>query len=163
MDGPVRVLLVEDDEDDYLLTRDLLRDIPGGHFTLDRAATYEAGLEAVGRNEHDVCLIDYRLGEHTGLELVREAVRRGCRAPLILQTGVSDPEVDREAMRAGAVDFLVKDRLDPQTLERAIRYAIAQKRAENELLQARAGLERRVEERTAELTAANACLEEADR
>src|SRR5437763_467276 len=87
MDGPVRVLLVEDDEDDYLLTRDLLRDIPGGHFTLDRAATYEAGLGAVGRGEHDVYLIDYRLGEHTGLELVREAVRRGCRAPVVHQIG----------------------------------------------------------------------------
>jgi signal transduction histidine kinase len=163
MDAPIRVLLVEDDEDDYLLTRDLLRDFPGGHYTLERAATFDAGLEAINRAGHDVYLIDYRLGDQTGLDLIRAATRHGCRAPLILQTGVSDPDVDREAMRAGAVDFLVKDRLDPMTLERAIRYALAQKHAENELLQARAELERRVDERTAELTAANARLEEADR
>ena len=120
---PVRVLMVEDDEDDFLLTREHLAEIPGGRFDLDRAATFQAGLDAIARNEHDVYLLDYRLDGHDGLELLREAIRRGCRAPLILMTGVGDQEVDLEAMRAGAADYLVKDQINGPTLERSIRYA----------------------------------------
>jgi signal transduction histidine kinase len=164
MDGrAIRVLLVEDDGDDYLLTRDLLAEIPGGRYALEWVQSYAAGLAAVGLGAHDVYLIDYRLGERNGLELLREARRRGCRAPLLLLTGVGDPAVDREATRAGAADFLVKDQLNAPTLERSIRYAIAHKRAEEELREARGQLEQRVAERTAELTAANARLAEADR
>src|SRR5690349_13461380 len=159
----VRVLQVEDDEDDYLLTRSLLEEIPGGRFALDWVRTYDDALGAMARCDHDVYLIDYRLNGHTGLELLREAVRRGCKAPIILQTGVGDQAVDLEAMRSGAADYLVKDRLNASTLERSIRYAIERKRAEEALRDAREQLERRVAERTAELSAANARLEEADR
>src|SRR5438445_42118 len=84
---PVRVLLVEDDEEDYLLTRDLLTDIAKDGFSLDWVTDYETGLEAIDRAAHDVYLLDYRLGPHNGLELLREAVARGCRAPIILITG----------------------------------------------------------------------------
>src|SRR5262249_55301541 len=148
-DRPGRVLLGEDDEDDYLLTRDLLAELPGGSYALEWVQSYGAGLEAIGRGEHDVYLIDYRLDAHSGLDLLREALRRGCRAPLLLLTGVGDQAVDLEAMRAGAADFLIKDQLDAPTLERSIRYAIAQKRSEEDLRHAREELERRVAERTA--------------
>jgi signal transduction histidine kinase len=159
MDGrPVRVLMVEDDDDDFVLTREYLAEIPGGQYRLDRASTFQAGLEAIARNEHDVYLLDYRLDGHDGLELLREAIRRGCRAPLILMTGVGDQEVDMEAMRAGAADYLVKDRLNGPTLERSIRYAIERKKAEEALRAAREQLEQRVAERTAELSAANELL-----
>src|SRR5207248_8262087 len=155
---PVRVLLVEDDDDDFVLTREYLAEIPGGHYRLDREPTFQAGLEAIARNEHDVYLLDYRLDGHDGLELLREAIRRGCRAPLILMTGAGDQEVDLEAMRARAADYLVKDRLNGPTLERSIRYAIERKKAEEALRAAREQLEQRVAERTVELSAANELL-----
>lgn len=151
----VRVLLVEDDRDDYLLTRDLLADVPGKPFDLDWAADYEAGLEALEHCEHDVCLLDYRLGARTGLDLLREATVKGCEAAVIFLTGQADPEIDRAAMAAGAVDFLEKDQLNALLLERAIRYAVQQKRHADEL-------ERLVAERTAELAAANVALKDAD-
>jgi two-component system sensor histidine kinase/response regulator len=76
------------------------------------------------RREHEVYLLDYRLGEHNGLELLREALRRGIRAPMIVLTGMGDHQVDIEAMRAGAADYLVKGQIDAPLLERSIRYAI---------------------------------------
>jgi len=124
-DRPVRVLLVDDDEDDYLLTRDLLAAIAGGPgYALDWVCTYEEGLETIAQRAHEIYLLDYRLGERTGLDLLREAVAGGCRDPLILLTGQGDREVDVEAMKAGATDYLVKGRVDALLLERSIRYAI---------------------------------------
>ena len=58
----VKVLLIEDDEDDYLLTRDLLAGIQVQRFALEWVRTYEGGLEALTRTQHDVCLLDYHLG-----------------------------------------------------------------------------------------------------
>ena len=97
--------------------------------------TYEAGLEALARRQHHVCLLDYRLGEHSGLELLREAAGNGCKAPMILLTGQEDHEVDIEAMKAGAADYLVKGRIDAPLLERAIRYAIERKRLQEQVVQ----------------------------
>jgi two-component sensor histidine kinase/CheY-like chemotaxis protein len=150
--APVRVLLVEDDADDYTLTRDMLSESDGKRFHLDWVATYDAALEQIRRQEHDVYLLDYRLGERNGLELLREAVRLGARAPMILITGQDDRTVDMEAMRAGAADYVIKEHLDAPLLERSIRYAIEHKRTEEEL-------ERRVQQRTAELARANRILE----
>jgi signal transduction histidine kinase len=152
----VRVLLVEDDPDDYLLIRVWLSDSEGTKFELDWVETYTAALEALARNRHDVCLLDYRLGRHNGLELLREARARGWMGPLILLTGQADRKVDLEALQAGAADYLVKGQINPALLERSIRYAL-------ERHQMHAELEVRVRERTAELARANAALAEADR
>ncbi|MBI5385301.1 MAG: response regulator [Verrucomicrobia bacterium] len=130
---PIQVLLVDDDEEDFLITRDLFREIEGGHYQLDWVSDYGSALRAITARKHDVCLIDYRLGVHTGLELLREAQQAGCNAPMILLTGQGDRVVDMEAMRAGAADFMVKGQINAQFLERAIRYAIERKRAEKEI------------------------------
>nr|WP_290220982.1 EAL domain-containing protein [Trichocoleus desertorum] len=125
---PIKVLLVEDDEDDYILTQSLLSEIEGGTFSLEWVNCYEAALSIMGQHQHDVYLIDYRLGLYNGLELLQAAIAQGCRAPIILLTGQGDHEVDVAAMRAGAADYLVKGRMDATLLERAIRYAIERKR-----------------------------------
>ncbi len=128
----VRVLLVEDDEDDYLLTRDLLREIGSSRFELEWLQTYEAAIQRVGRNDFDVGLFDFRLGAQTGLELLHAARELSCTAPIILMTGQGDLEVDLQAMRSGAADYLVKGEIDAAQLERSIRYAIQQRRMEEE-------------------------------
>src|ERR1039458_2379368 len=127
--GLVKVLLVEDDEDDFVITRDLLSEIPGRPFTLDWVKTFEAGLESMCHNRHDVVLVDYRLGARNGIELLRAGSERGCQAPVILLTGSGQHQVDVEAMQAGAADYLVKGNLRADSLERSIRYAAQRKRA----------------------------------
>jgi signal transduction histidine kinase len=130
----VRVLLIEDDEDDFVLTRGLLAEAGAERYELDWVSSYELGLEQLARREHDVCLLDYRLGAHSGLELLTEACAQDC-IPIILLTGLGDRELDLQAMAAGAADYLTKSELNAALLERAIRYAIAQRRSEQERLQ----------------------------
>jgi len=134
--SPVRVLLVEDDEDDCVLVRRMLEQSEGATYALEWAANYDAGLTAIRRQKHDVGLLDYRLGGRTGLDLLNEAVAAGCKSPLILLTGRGDREVDLAAMRAGAADFLPKDRLSADLLERSIRYSIERRRSDEQLRQA---------------------------
>src|ERR1700730_19437523 len=140
---PLRVLVADDDEDDYFLTRDLLLQSRRQKVHLDWAATYREALQAIERNEHDVYLFDYRLGEGDGLELLRQALARGCKAPIILLTGNDNWETDVEAMKAGAADYLVKGQLDARLLERSIRYALERTRAQAELLEYAHEIERK--------------------
>ena len=127
--GIVKVLLVEDDEDDFIITRDLLSDMPGQQFTLDWVQSFDQGLQTMVLNQHDVCLVDYRLGAQTGVELLRAARERGCQAPVVLLTAAGEHEIDIEAMQAGAADYLVKTQLQSNSIERSIRYALQRKRA----------------------------------
>src|ERR1700722_2676599 len=139
----LRILIADDDEDDYIRTRELLLRIGRPRFQLDWTATFEGALEAIERNQHDVYLFDYHLGHADGLELMREAMARGCKAPIILLTGNDDWETDVEAMKAGAADYLVKGHLDARLLERSIRYALERKRAQEELLEHAHEIERK--------------------
>jgi diguanylate cyclase (GGDEF)-like protein/PAS domain S-box-containing protein len=124
----VRVLLVEDDEDDFVLTRDLLADCRRTRFELDWVSSFDEACEAITRNAHDLYLVDYRLGEHDGLELLRHARDARLTAPMILLTGQGDGDVDLAAMKEGAADYLIKGRIDAPLLERSIRYALEQNR-----------------------------------
>jgi diguanylate cyclase (GGDEF)-like protein/PAS domain S-box-containing protein len=129
----VRVLLVEDDEDDYLITRDMLARQERARFTVDWRSQYHESLHAIRDGNHDVYLIDYRLGQHTGLELVREGFAARPYAPVIMLTGEATYEMDLEATALGVTDYLVKQKLDPQILERSIRYAISHQKAIRDL------------------------------
>ena len=124
MSETIKVLLIEDDEDDYVLTRDLLSEVKGGKYALDWASSYEEGLQIAGQLRHQVCLVDYRLGERSGVQLIREARDFGLTTPMILLTGQGNHDVDVEAIEAGATDYLVKDETHASRLERTIRYAV---------------------------------------
>ncbi|GAA6622381.1 response regulator [Scytonema sp. NUACC26] len=127
---PIKVLLVDDDEDDYTLTRDWFQEFQLCYCKLEWVSNYESAKEAIATNQHDIYLVDYRLGAQNGLDLLREVLYNGCSSPIILLTGKGDREIDIEAMKAGAADYLEKGQLTAPLLERAIRYAFERKRAE---------------------------------
>ncbi|HEX2202312.1 MAG TPA: PAS domain-containing protein [Longimicrobium sp.] len=123
----LRILLVEDDEDDYVLARALLDGVQGWRADLAWAADPEAAAAALEAERFDAVLLDYRLGSETGLDLLARLAGRPL-PPVILLTGQSEREVDLAASAAGAADYLVKDGLTSALLERAVRYAVARAR-----------------------------------
>ncbi len=122
------ILLIDDDEDDYIIVKGLLSDIRHAQFEVDWEPAYEPALEKIREETYDVYLIDYRLGERNGLDLLKEAVSLGCHSPIIMLTGQGYPEVDYEAMRIGASDYMIKGMIDAQNIERSIRYALNHRR-----------------------------------
>jgi diguanylate cyclase (GGDEF)-like protein/PAS domain S-box-containing protein len=118
-----RLLIIEDDEDDYFITTDLLREADGT-YDVDWERDARGGLAALTAGGYEACLLDFRLGATTGLELLAEARSSGVDMPIILLTGQRERETDLQAMLAGASDYLVKGTLDAAALERAIRYAV---------------------------------------
>jgi two-component system cell cycle sensor histidine kinase/response regulator CckA len=116
-------LVVEDDEDDFLHIRQLLKKSVG-EADVERAATAEAAMAMANDHPHDLCIVDYRLGDKDGLEVLRELKNRDEAAPVIFLTGHGDEEVAVQAMKAGATDYLLKSKLNAQSLESAVRYAL---------------------------------------
>ncbi len=152
----MHILLVDDDEDEYILLKDHLKHMPAGpqavRYYLDWAGNLEAALEASSRKNYDLYLVDYHLGEHTGLDVMRHWSAQGSTVPVVLLTGQGNYEVDLAAMQEGASDFLTKAEVTPFLLERVFRYTMERKRNRDEL-------EDRVRERTRELAALNASLQ----
>lgn len=126
MQSTIHILLIEDDEDDYILTLDCIESVIDARYEV----TWERdGMAAISGklpyDKYDVVLVDYHVGGVTGVEIVQSAIKEGVFTPFILLTGHTDREIDYAAMQAGAVDHLVKDRISPDVIEKAIRYAKA--------------------------------------
>lgn len=122
----MHVLLVEDDEDDYLIVCDLVEQIEHPRVELEWVRTWDEAIQRVERADYDAVLTDYRLGADTGLDLLQAVQEHGSSAPVILLTGHGDRQVDLQAMDAGAADYLIKGEITPQMLERSLRYATQQ-------------------------------------
>jgi DNA-binding NtrC family response regulator len=88
----IKILLIDDDEDDYILTRELFSIVKPSIYKLDWASSYEEGLAIAERGEHHACLVDYRLCERTGVKLIRAAREALITTPMILLTGQGDYE-----------------------------------------------------------------------
>jgi DNA-binding NtrC family response regulator len=128
-----RVLMIDDDNEDYAIVKQMLMQAQGAKYDLHWAGSFHAGLAEIQSDHYDAVLVDYDLGARTGLEIIREANASGYPSPFILYTGRGSYEVDVDAMSAGATMYLTKDEVNPLLLERAIRYAIEIKQKEHKL------------------------------
>ncbi|MEX2423694.1 MAG: PAS domain S-box protein [Acidimicrobiia bacterium] len=132
----LRVLIIDTADDDRASLREAVEATEAGTVTVEEAATAEQGRRAILRREHDVILVDQQLGRVSGLDLIRElhAVASG---PMIVVTATDDPEIDREAQRVGAHDYLLKHEVHASWIGRTLRYAAANWRTQRELVRTR--------------------------
>lgn len=120
----VRILIIDDDEDDFILTSGFINSIEDRSFEIQWCYSYKSALEHLASKKFDLYFVDYRLGAKTGIDLLAEAMKMNCEEPIILLTGKGNSAIDKQAMQMGAVDYLVKSELTPEKLERCIRYAL---------------------------------------
>ena len=120
----IKILIIDDDEDDYLIITDYLKEINKTKFIIDWCNNYQSAVEKFRSKAYDIYFVDYRLGNKTGLELLKDAIRLQCADPIILLTGKGNRAIDIEAMKSGATDYLIKSELNTEKLERCIRYSL---------------------------------------
>lgn len=121
---PVRILIIDDDEDDFILTSSFINSIEDRTFEIEWCYNYKTALELLTSKKFHLYFVDYRLGAKTGIDLLAEAMKLNCEEPIILLTGKGNSVIDKQAMQMGAVDYLIKSELTPEKLERCIRYAL---------------------------------------
>src|SRR5687767_3725318 len=121
---PVRILIIDDDEDDFILTSTFIQGIEDRSFDIKWCYNFKSALDHIFKKEFDLYFVDYRLGAKTGIDLLREAFQMNCEEPIILLTGKGNSAIDKQAMEMGAVDYLVKSELNAEKLERCIRYSL---------------------------------------
>ncbi|MCI0574484.1 MAG: PAS domain S-box protein [Myxococcaceae bacterium] len=123
--GPPRVALVHPLEEEFLSLLAMLRQAGADHrFAIDWLSSYNAALASLQSGHHDVYLVGHRLGDRTGLDLVRHAAALGLHAPIVLLTEGGDRTIDAQAMEAGAADCLDRETVVQESLERAMRHAL---------------------------------------
>ncbi len=120
----IKILIVDDDEDDFFIISEYIRNIPGHNIITEWSFHYKHALDHMCEGRYDLYFVDYRLGERTGLDLLKEAIENNCKEPVVLLTGRGNQKIDMQAMEIGAVDYLIKSELSVEKLERCIRYAL---------------------------------------
>ena len=123
-DRVIKVLIIDDDEDDYFIISGYLNEIDKTKFIIDWCNNYASAVSEIGSGRHHIYFVDYRLGNKTGLDLLKEAMHLQTDRPIIFLTGKGDKSIDIEAMKSGATDYVIKSELNSEKLERCIRYSL---------------------------------------
>lgn len=119
-----KILIVEDDQDDFFITEHLIKKIPHGSFDIQWCNNHKDALMQIREGNYDIYFIDYYLGGITGMELLTRSMAENATAPKVLLTGQGSRDIALQALNAGAADYLVKSELTPEKLERCIRYTV---------------------------------------
>ncbi|MEO5329467.1 MAG: response regulator [Magnetococcus sp. THC-1_WYH] len=161
MDTALEVLIVDDNPVERKLLAGLLGKIRPWNIAITSCATGSEAVSCVCGKMPDVAFIDFRLKGEFGTDLIRRLKESGCRSGMILFTGQTGETALVEALRAGADDYLSKDDLSIEAINRVIHNTVAKVKtnraldaAHHALQEAKETLERRVKERTVELQAA---------
>lgn len=120
----IKIAIIEDDEDDFLIIKDYISDIEGKSFVVDWFQDYQVAIDAIKNKQYHLYFVDYFLGHKTGLDLLDAAAELNCDRPIVLLTGLGNKAIDIKAMERGATDYLVKTDLSTEKLERCIRYSL---------------------------------------
>jgi diguanylate cyclase (GGDEF)-like protein len=121
----MRLLVVDDDEDDLYLINEAIGEVKDARYAVDTASSALSAMAKLAAHSYDVVISDYRLGAVTGIDFIKNIRAAGIDTPVILLTGLAAYTIDHAALEAGASDFLPKGSLTAVVLDRSIRYAIA--------------------------------------
>lgn len=133
MDNKIRVLFIDREQSEYLLIAEVLAQVRDVEYDLVWCDHLDVALNKLLSQEFDVALLDYYWGDASARDLLNTVRVQACHTPIVVMTDEMETEVDREAIRAGAADYLIKGQIDHLLLERTLRYAIERKQTEQHL------------------------------
>jgi diguanylate cyclase (GGDEF)-like protein/PAS domain S-box-containing protein len=125
----VSILLIEDNPGDARQVEEILKDVPGFRFKIEKADRLSKGLARLKAGDIDIVLLDLNLSDSSGFETFQKLHSHFPDIPSVLLTGLEDDELGLKAVREGAQDYLAKGNLDGNILARTIRYAMERKQS----------------------------------
>ena len=117
------LLMIDDDEEDFMIVRDIIGDA-SLNATIHWEPNVEQAKEKIRNQDYDLYFIDQQMGKYTGLEIIRELTAEGCKKPMILLTGMGNRQIDLEALKYGAADYVSKNQLSVEIVDRILRHNI---------------------------------------
>ena len=129
----MRILLIEDNQGDTRLIREMLSEANGDAAVLECEETLTSGLERLGKERFDALLLDLTLPDSQGLETLQKVRPFEQPFPVVVLTGLDDDETAQKSLESGAQDYLVKGKITADSLGRVIRYAMVRRSAEEAL------------------------------
>jgi signal transduction histidine kinase len=157
--GPVNLLLIEDRTEYAVMLRTMLTQGAGERFQMEHVQTLSEGIARLRKGGIHLVLLDLGLPDSVGFQTFARIAAAAPEVPIIVLSSDSEEALAVQTVHHGAQDYLVKKHTDHHALVRAVRYALERKTAQLALERAQADLERRVADRTAELTSAKERLE----
>lgn len=123
----LKVLCVDENQQTFLSLRNLLDEIKIWHTDLNYAPDYRTAWEQLSAAAYDICFFSYTLDRQDGLKFLQHFTDKEVTTAPVLLVDTADHELNGEFLEIGAVDFVVKDKLDVPILKRVIRYAVQHK------------------------------------
>lgn len=131
----IQVLLVDDDEADYQIIRDLIAENSDSSFRLSWEPSITQAESTIQLGAHDIYLINSHADSQNGLKLLAKFNLVERPEPFIILTEASDEQVEKKAMKMGVADYLVKGTLDAELLSRVLHYSLQRKLFETQRIE----------------------------
>jgi signal transduction histidine kinase len=151
-----KVLLVEDNDGDALLTRELIREVSPNGYSVVHVSRLRDALSLLNEETFDIVLLDLSLVDSCGLDTVKQTSSAFPTMPIVILSGLMDEVLAIETVRNGAQDYMVKGQVNGHLLTRSIRYAIERKQLGQEMKEAKDRAEQVARERAGILEAVEA-------
>ncbi len=135
METPLQVSIIDDSLADAQYLKRLLNSASGWNIEASIFDSPDEAYEKLKDNPPDILIVDYLLGRGraNGVEVMQRFKSGGVHPALVLLTGYGGEEVAADALRAGAMDYLVKDTLTPDSIARSFRYVCERKKSDEAL------------------------------
>lgn len=142
---PIKVLLIEDSNEDAIIIREMLNETPKIPFQLTYVNRLKTGFEELFQESFDVLLLDLNLPDSWGFDTFIRTFDQVPELPIVILSGFDDEDVAVKAVREGAQDYLIKGEIDGRLLARSIYYAIERKNIEKQLMKTQKDLRKLIE------------------
>lgn len=130
MERTIKILFIDREHGEYLLIADILSHVRNVNYELVWCDQLETAASLILSNAFDVVLLDFFWGDVSARDLLNSVKVQANKTPIVIMTDEMEIEVDRDVIRTGAADYLIKGQIDHQLLERTLRYAIERKQTE---------------------------------
>ena len=134
---PLSILVIDDEKDNRIILKEQLNAVPGWKLSISEAGSAEDAITSLRENLQDVVFLDYRLPDLDGIKVLEQIRQHHPKIAVIMMSAVGNEKIAVEAMKRGAIDYMVHDDLRSSDLGQLLRRAMEMQLLQSENLELR--------------------------